>query len=158
MRFHRPCPMWEYTKNSLSLLAHTLGTTRQQPIKLDHIKGNTPKSCGARGPKWAWEMNYVPKTLWSSRLVLKNPNISFPPHNPHQSKTSELPQHLASNVTSQSFIWDNHHVTYTLRRNSIHMSPTELHSPKLKGQCRKIWSTVSPLSIHNKQTSGLRAL
>ena len=34
-------------KSNLSLLAHPLGTRHQHPIKLDQIKGNTLKSCGA---------------------------------------------------------------------------------------------------------------
>ena len=34
-------------KGNLSLLAHTLGNRHQHPIKLDQIKGNTLKSCGA---------------------------------------------------------------------------------------------------------------
>ena len=51
MRFYKLCPMREYTKNNLSLLIHTLGTTHQHLIKLDQIKGHTHKSCDARCPK-----------------------------------------------------------------------------------------------------------
>ena len=68
----------------LSLLIRTFWSTHWEPLKLDHIKGNALKFYGARGLKEGKEMNDIPKSIWSSCLVLKNPNISSPPNNPNR--------------------------------------------------------------------------
>lgn len=39
----------EGTRNKFALVTHTFGLGQLQLIKLDHIKGNGLKNCGARG-------------------------------------------------------------------------------------------------------------
>ena len=53
----------ESTQNNFYLLTHNFRPTHQQPIKLNHIKGNAFTSCGAKDPKGIKEMNGIPKNL-----------------------------------------------------------------------------------------------
>lgn len=52
----------EGTHNKFALVTHTFGL-QLQLIKLDHIKGNGLKNCGARGWKGSQEMNNISQDL-----------------------------------------------------------------------------------------------
>lgn len=86
----------------ISLQTPIFLSTHQIQVKLDHIERTALKCYGARGPKRGIKMNEIPKSLWSPRLVLKNPSISFPPNNSNHFETSGFPKNIASNGASQA--------------------------------------------------------
>ena len=142
-------------KNNLSLLAHTLGTTYQHPIKLDQINGNTLKKSWCKRPKRRIRNELCSKDpLKFSSYSKKIPAFLFR-HTTHIKARqvnchNTLPLLVLLNPLYEIII--KSHILLRGTQSIWVMLNSLCHSPKLNGRYKKIWSIVA-LSIHNKQTN-----
>lgn len=147
MRCHNP--NGNIKKAISPCLAHTFGPAHQHPIKFS-LKGY-------KRPKRSLRNEWHPKDPLKFSLCPQNRSVSFPPHTTHinvrqANYHNTLPLLVLPNSLYKMVILLGGTQSKWTNLNSL------CHSPKVKRQCKKKWSTVSSFSIHNKQTSGLRVL
>ena len=125
------CRISQKPKSNSLIVFHPLWLTNGKPTKLNNIKWNSYKSDSTRGSKGGVEVK-IPQYPFQFVFFPKNPSISLLLHNPQYSEVSDLSKSLAFDCISQSFKWDNHHISSTPRPNLIHISYIEELMPKLQ--------------------------
>ena len=160
MRFHNLCPMWEYTKiiypcQPTLLELHTniqsswikLRGTPLKVVEQDVQKEVKKKIMSQRPSEVLALSSKILAFLSYHTILIRAKQTSF--HNTLPLLVFPTPLYEIL-IMVRILLGGTQSICTKL--NSL------CHSPELNGQCKKMRSIISPLSIHNKQTSGLRAL